>query len=57
MDVLKDLPLRKQLLTMIFCVIIDCASNKNNTPIRKLTIINLQNCPIPDSLPQIYSAT
>ena len=33
---------------MIFRAIADRASNKNNTPIRKLTIFNLQNCPIPD---------
>jgi hypothetical protein len=42
-DVLEDVPLGKQLLTMIFRAITDRALNKDKIPICKLTIINLQN--------------
>jgi hypothetical protein len=34
---------------MIFRAIKDRAAHKDNKPIQKLTIINLQNCPIPES--------
>jgi hypothetical protein len=46
--VVEDVPRRKKLLTLIFRAIKDRAANKENRPIRKLTITNLQNCPIPD---------
>lgn len=39
---------RKELLTLIFQAIKGRAADKQNRAIRKLTIINLQNCPIPD---------
>jgi hypothetical protein len=47
-EVLEDVPRRKELLTMIFRAIEERAADPDNKPIRKLTIINLQNCPIPD---------
>lgn len=39
---------REEKLELIFRAINDRAADKNNRTIRKLTIINLQNCPIPD---------
>ncbi|USP82568.1 hypothetical protein yc1106_09842 [Curvularia clavata] len=39
---------RQENLSLIFQAIKDRAADKNNRTIRKLTIINLQNCPIPE---------
>ncbi|KAF2999481.1 hypothetical protein E8E13_008521 [Curvularia kusanoi] len=47
-DVAEDVSQRKEMLKYIFSAIQARAADKDNRPIRKLTFINLQNCPIPD---------
>lgn len=47
-DVAEDIGQRKDILKQIFQAIKDRTANEKNRPIRKLTIINLQNCPLPD---------
>ncbi|KAH7068613.1 hypothetical protein FB567DRAFT_457036 [Paraphoma chrysanthemicola] len=47
-DVPEDASQREEVLTRIFQAIKDRAADEKNRKIRKLTIINLQNCPIPD---------
>ncbi|KAI3394591.1 hypothetical protein diail_2514 [Diaporthe ilicicola] len=47
-DVVEDVSRRKDMLKLIFQAIKDRAANEENRTIRKLTITNLQNCPIPD---------
>jgi hypothetical protein len=47
-DVAEDIDQREEVLTHIFKAIKDRARNKKNRTIRKLTIINLQNCPTPE---------
>ncbi|KAK2597287.1 hypothetical protein N8I77_013147 [Diaporthe amygdali] len=47
-DVVEDVSRRKNMLELIFQAIKDRAADEENRTIRKLTIINLQNCPIPD---------
>jgi hypothetical protein len=47
-DVAEDIDQREEILRRIFQAIKDRATNKKNRTIRKLTIINLQNCPIPE---------
>jgi len=46
-DVAEDISQREEMLTLIFRSIKDRAADEKNRTIRKLTIINLQNCPIP----------
>ncbi|KAL1873500.1 hypothetical protein Daus18300_003863 [Diaporthe australafricana] len=45
-DVVEDPSRREEMLQLIFEAIQKRAENKENRTIRKLTIINLQNCPI-----------
>ncbi|KAH6848701.1 hypothetical protein B0T12DRAFT_396089 [Alternaria alternata] len=47
-EVEEDVSDREERLTLIFQAIKDRAADDNNRTIRKLTIINLQNCPIPE---------
>jgi hypothetical protein len=47
-DVAEDIDERAEVLKHIFKAIKDRATNKKNRTIRKLTIINLQNCPTPE---------
>ncbi|ROW04812.1 hypothetical protein VMCG_04848 [Cytospora schulzeri] len=47
-DVEETISERKMMFEWIFEAIKDRAANPDNRTIRKLTIINLQNCPIPD---------
>jgi hypothetical protein len=47
-EIVEDLEARVDMLTFIFQAIKDRAADEKNKRIRKLTIINLQNCPIPD---------
>lgn len=47
-DVVEDPSRRKEVLALIFRAIKDRAADDGNRTIRKLTITNLQNCPIPD---------
>lgn len=47
-DVKEDPARRKEMLSLIFQAIKDRAANEENRTIKKLTIRNLQNCPIPD---------
>lgn len=47
-EVAEDLSRRTDMLALIFRAIKDRAADKENRTIKKLTIINLQNCPIPD---------
>ncbi|KAK7738353.1 hypothetical protein SLS53_006164 [Cytospora paraplurivora] len=47
-DGVEEVEARKEMLNLIFQSIKDRAANTDNRTIRKLTIVNLQNCPIPD---------
>lgn len=47
-DEVESVEGRKEMLRLIFRAIKDRAANPDNRTIRNLTIINLQNCPIPD---------
>ena len=47
-DVAEVVSRRKEMLVSIFEAIRERAVNDNNRTVRSLTIINLQNCPIPD---------
>ena len=47
-DVVETPSRRKDMLKLIFQAIKDRAADEDNRPITKLTITNLQNCPIPD---------
>jgi hypothetical protein len=47
-EVRQDISERETSLVNIFQAIKDRAADEKNKPIRKLTIINLQNCPIPE---------
>lgn len=47
-EVAEDMSQREEILTLIFRAIKDRAADEKNRTIRKLTIINLQNCLIPD---------
>lgn len=47
-DVVEDPSRRKEMLRLIFQAIKDRAAIKENRVITKLTITNLQNCPLPD---------
>ena len=47
-DVVETVGRRKEMLELIFQAIKDRAANTDNRRIRKLTILNLQNCPIPE---------
>ncbi|KUI70791.1 hypothetical protein VM1G_06491 [Cytospora mali] len=47
-DVAETVSVRKGMLELIFQAVKDRAADADNRTIRKLTIINLQNCPIPD---------
>lgn len=47
-NVVEDPSRRKEMLSLIFRAIQDRAADEENRTIRKLTITNLQNCPIPD---------
>jgi hypothetical protein len=47
-EVAEDVSEREEVLKVIFQAIKDRAANAKNRTIRKLTITNLQNCPIPD---------
>ena len=47
-EVVEDPSRRKDILGLIFQAIKDRAADEKNRTIKKLTIINLQNCPIPD---------
>jgi hypothetical protein len=47
-DVVDTVSRRKDVLALIFQTIKDRAADKENRTIRKLTITNLQNCPIPE---------
>lgn len=46
-DVAEDVPQREEVLRRIFKAIKDRSTNNKNRTIRKLTIVNLQNCPLP----------
>jgi hypothetical protein len=46
-EVAKDISQRAELLKLIFQAIKDRAADEKNRTIRKLTVINLQNCLIP----------
>jgi hypothetical protein len=48
LEVAEDHSQREEVLRVIFQAIKDRAADEKNKPIRKLTIINLQNCPIPE---------
>lgn len=47
-DVVEDPSRRKEMLGLIFRAIKDRAANEECRTIRKLTITNLQNCPVPE---------
>lgn len=47
-EVPEDVARRKEMFTLIFQAINGRAADKQNRTIRKLTITNLQNCPMPD---------
>ncbi|ROW11804.1 hypothetical protein VPNG_05032 [Cytospora leucostoma] len=47
-DGVEEVDARKDMLRLIFQAVKDRAADKDNRTIRKLTIVNLQNCPIPD---------
>lgn len=47
-EVVEDSPRRKKMFGLIFKAIKDRAANEECRTIRKLTITNLQNCPIPE---------
>lgn len=47
-EVAEDASQREEMLKMIFQAIADRARDPSNRTIRKLTILNLQNCPLPD---------
>lgn len=47
-DVEETVSVREEMFEWIFQAIKDRAANPDNRTIRKLTIINLQNCPIPE---------
>ncbi|OAK99957.1 hypothetical protein IQ06DRAFT_294335 [Phaeosphaeriaceae sp. SRC1lsM3a] len=47
-DVAEDVAQREDVLRRIFQAIKDRAADDKNRTIRKLTIVNLQNCPLPD---------
>ncbi|KAJ4337790.1 hypothetical protein N0V95_008232 [Ascochyta clinopodiicola] len=46
--IVEDILRRKDLLSLLFQAIKDRAADKENRTVRKLTIDNLQNCPIPE---------
>jgi hypothetical protein len=46
-EVAEDASEREEMLTLIFQAMKDRATDEKNRPIRKLTIIHLQNCPTP----------
>jgi hypothetical protein len=56
-EVAEDISQRAELLKLIFQAIKDRAADEKNRTIRKLTVINLQNCLIQRSPLQISSAT
>jgi hypothetical protein len=47
-ETLEDASFRKEKLTRIFQAIKNRAADEKNRTIRKLTIMNLQNCPLPE---------
>jgi hypothetical protein len=47
-ETLEDATLREEKLTHIFQAIKNRAADEKNRTIRKLTILNLQNCPLPE---------
>jgi hypothetical protein len=47
-EVTEEVEERQEMLKLVFQAIKDRAADEKNRTIRKLTIINLQNCPIPD---------
>jgi hypothetical protein len=47
-EVAENVSEREEAMTLIFQAIKNRAADENNRTIRKLTIINLQNCPIPE---------
>ncbi|KAF1964146.1 hypothetical protein BU23DRAFT_594257 [Bimuria novae-zelandiae CBS 107.79] len=47
-DVAEEVEQREYMLELIFQAIKDRATDEKNRTIRKLTIVNLQNCPLPE---------